>query len=95
MVQRGSRASVILAPSLMTVGILTDMGATWKRLATSKGIVIDARTGMRIIVDDVFSWAPTFDNFIKYLTCQLQVCLSQNLSLFLKKYLFSREDGVC
>ena len=35
--------------------------------------------------------APTFDDFIKCLTCQLQVCLSQNLSLSLKKCLFCPE----
>ena len=67
------------------------MDATWKGLATTRGIVIDARTGTRIIVDDIFSWAPTFEAFIKYLTCQLQVCLSQNLSLSLKKCLFCPE----
>ena len=68
-----------------------DMDATWKGLATTRGIVMDARTGTRIIVDDIFSWAPTFEAFIKYLTCQLQVCLSQNLSLSLKKCLFCPE----
>ena len=67
------------------------MDATWKEFATSRGIIIDARTGTRIIVDDIFSWAPTFDDFIKYLTCQLQVCLSQNLSLSLKTCLFCPE----
>ena len=68
-----------------------DMDATWKDLASSRGIIFDARTGTRIVVDDIFSWAPTFDAFIKYLTCQLKVCLSQNLSLSLKKYLFCPE----
>ena len=65
-----------------------DMDATWKDLARTKGIVFDVRTGTRIIVDDIFSWAPTFEDFIKYLECQLEVCLSQNLSLSLKKCLF-------
>ena len=68
-----------------------DMDATWKGFATSGGIVIDAKTGTRITVDNIFSWAPTFDDFIKYLTCQLQVCLSQNLSWSLKKRLFCPE----
>ena len=61
-----------------------DMNVTWKELAASKGVFIGAKTGTRIIVDDIFSWAPTLDDFIKYLTCQLHVCLSQNLSLSLK-----------
>ena len=66
-----------------------DMDSTWKGLAKTKGITIDARTGTRIIVDNIFSWAPTFEDFIKYLTCQLQVFLSQNPPLSLKKCLFS------
>ena len=64
-----------------------NMDATWKTLATSRGIIFDASTGTRIIVDDIFSWAPTFECFIKYLTCQLDVRLSQHLSLSLKKML--------
>ena len=68
-----------------------DMDATWKELASAKGIIFDSRTGTRIIVDDIFSWAPTFESFIEYLKCQLQVCLSQNLSLSLKKCLFCPE----
>ena len=67
------------------------MDVTWKELATSKGIFIGAKTGTRIVVGDIFSWAPIFDDFINYLTCQLQVCLSQNLSLSLKKCLFCPE----
>ena len=74
-----------------------DMDATWKGLATYRGIVIDAKTGTRIIVDNICNCAPTFYDFIKYLTCQLHVCLSQNLSLSLKKCvsILPREDGVC
>ena len=68
-----------------------DMDETWRDLAMERGVVFDAATGTRIIVDDVFSWAPTFDAFIKYLICQLDVCLSQNLSLSLKKCLFFPE----
>ena len=50
--------------------------------------MFNLRTGTRIIVDDIFSWAPTFELFIEYLECQLEVCMSQNLSLSLKKCLF-------
>jgi len=67
------------------------MDATWKELARKRGIVICDALGTRIIVDDIFSWAPTFDDFIKYLICQLEVCMSQNLSLSLKKCLFCPE----
>ena len=65
-----------------------DMDATWKDLARSRGIIICDKLGTRIIVDDIFSWAPTFEDFIAYLKCQLDVCLAQNLSLSLKKSLF-------
>ena len=36
-------------------------------------------------MDNIFSWAKNSDNFIQDLTCQLDVCLSQNLTLSLKK----------
>ena len=68
-----------------------DMDVTWNNLARTKGIVFNRGTGTRIIVDDIFSWAPTFEIFIKYLECQLEVCMSQNLSLSLKKCLFCPE----
>ena len=70
------------------IDFIHDVDATWKECAMSKGLVFDARTGTRLIVDDIFSWAKTFAEFTKYLECQLQVCLSQNLSLSLKKCLF-------
>ena len=64
------------------------MYQTWKEVATSHGISIDAQKNTTIIIDDIFSWAPTFELVVKYLECQLQVCQSQNLSLLLKKSLF-------
>ena len=36
-----------------------DMDTTWKAVAVTEGIVIDCKTNTRIIVDDIFSWAPT------------------------------------
>ena len=42
-----------------------DMDTTWKSLATARGIIFDASTGTHIIVDDIFSWASTFEYFIK------------------------------
>jgi len=65
-----------------------DFSSTWKDLARNRGVVFDASTGTEIIVHDVFSWAKTWPEFMTYLECQLQVCLSQNLSLSLKKCLF-------
>ena len=65
-----------------------DMNSTWNELARRRGLSLNTGTNTRVIVDDIFSWAQTFDNFLLYLECQLQVCLSQNLSLSLKKCLF-------
>ena len=60
-----------------------DMDQTWKAHAKTRGIVIDKKTNTRIIVDDIFSWAPSFELALAYLRCQLEVCRSQNLSLSL------------
>ena len=68
-----------------------DMDVTWKDLARTRGIVFGLGTGTRIIEDGIFSWPPTFEVFIKYLERQLEVCMSQNLSLSLKKCAFCPE----
>lgn len=70
------------------VVFIHDLDCTWKKVAQKDGIFFSAQTGTRIIVDDIFSWARSFEEFITYLTCQLEVCMSQNLSLLLKKCLF-------
>ena len=68
-----------------------DMESTWKGVAARRGIFIDDKNGMRLIVDDIYSWARSFEDFIEYLKCQLDVCLSQNISLSLKKCFFCPE----
>ena len=66
-----------------------DMDGTWKAVAATRGLDLSSgKIGTRIIVDDIFSWADTFENFLAYLRCQLEVCRSHNLSLSLKKSLF-------
>ena len=62
-----------------------DIDGTWKEVATSRGIKIDGNTNTRLIVDDCFNWATSFSVALQYMACQLQVCMSQNLSLNLKK----------
>ena len=62
-----------------------DMNGTWQDVARDAGVTIDANTNTNLIVDDCFSWASDLDTAFKYMECQLQVCLSQNLSLNLKK----------
>ena len=71
-----------------------NMDSTWKELAMESGIVFDAATGTIIIVDDIFSWVPAFHDFIKYFIYQLDVCLSQNLSLSLKSAFLPGQNGV-
>ena len=70
---------------------INEVDTTWNDMARSSGIHMYDVLNTRIIVDGIFSWAPTFCNFIRYLECQLKVCMSQNLSLLLKKCLFCPE----
>ena len=67
---------------------ICDLDSTWKALACSHKMITDATQGMKSIVDNILSWAKTLEDFIQYLTCQLDVCLLQNLSLSLKRSFF-------
>ena len=44
-----------------------DMDTARNTLATSRGVVFDAFTGTCIIVDDLFSWVPTFERAVALL----------------------------
>jgi hypothetical protein len=76
-------------PVIFIVFIL-DMDYNWKAVVISRGINIALKTGTHIIVGDIYGWALDFGSFIKYLGCQLDVYLSQNLSLSLKKCLLNQ-----
>jgi hypothetical protein len=67
------------------IEFIHDIDGTWKSVATSQNISIDDSTNTRIIVDDVFTHAITFDVALRFLECQLRVAKSQNLSLNLRK----------
>ena len=54
---------------MVFIVFIHDMESTWKGVATTRGIVIDAKTGMRLIVDEIYSWARSFEDFIEYLKC--------------------------
>ena len=69
---------------IIFIVFIHDMDSTWKGVAATRGIIIYAKTGTRLIVDEIYSWDRYFEEFIEYLKCQLDVCLSQNLSLSLK-----------
>ena len=53
-----------------------DLNSTWQELAHNRGIKFDVKTGTTIIVDDIFSWAPTFETSLAYMAYQFQVCQS-------------------
>ena len=60
-------------------------GKSWQE---AEVLFLVKKTSTRIIVDDIFSWTSTFESFVDHLKCQLEVCMSQNLFLSLKKCLF-------
>jgi hypothetical protein len=45
------------------------------------GIIIDDNTNIRIIVDNIFSWAKLLKPALLYMGCQLYVCQAYQLSL--------------
>lgn len=67
------------------IKFIHNIDGTWKSVATSQNIFIDDSTNTRIIVNDVFTHAITFDVALRFLECQLRVAKSQNLSLNLRK----------
>ena len=54
---------------IIFIVFIHDMESTWKGVATTRGIVIDAKTSMRLIVDEIYSWDRSFEDFIEHLKC--------------------------
>ena len=67
------------------ITFIQNMDSTWKALAESKGMTIDDDTDKITTADNILSWASVLSTALFYMECQLCVCLSQNLSLSLKK----------
>ncbi len=67
------------------IAFVHDGDSSWKELARSYGISIDKDTNTNIIVEDILSWAKSLQIVLIDMECQLNMCLSQNLSLSLKK----------
>jgi hypothetical protein len=67
------------------INFIHNVDSIWKKLAKSLGITIDNDTNTRIIVDDIVSWADTFQHSLLYMRCQLIVCHAYPLSLNLGK----------
>jgi len=81
-------------PTIFIV-FIHDLNGTWKALVYDRHLTIDNTLNTKIIIDDFSSWAKTWDEFIIYFTYQLDVCMSQNLSLSLKKSFFYPERMEC
>lgn len=67
------------------IAFIHDLDGTWKELAEKFGVKIDDDTNTKVIVDDIWSWAKFLTAALIYMECQFKVCLSQRLSLSLKK----------
>jgi hypothetical protein len=67
------------------INFIHDINSVWKELAQERGVPIDDDTNMKIIVDDILSWAKVFDFTITYMECQLKICQAYQLSLNLRK----------
>ena len=55
---------------IIFIVFIHDMESTQKGVAATRGIVVDAKTSMRLIVDEIYSWACSIEDFI-----DRQVCL--------------------
>jgi len=67
------------------VNFFYDVDSQWKSLAKTEGIDIGEDTDTRIIIDDIIIHGNDLSKSLKYMACQLQVCMTYLLSLSLKK----------
>ncbi len=63
------------------VSFIYDIDNLWKKLTTSRGILIGDTTNTWIIINDIVSWSSTEDHALEYIRCQLKVCQAYHLSL--------------
>ena len=55
---------------VISIVFIHDMDSTWKGVFATLGIFIDTKTGMRLIVDDIYISDCYFEDFIDYLKFQ-------------------------
>jgi hypothetical protein len=67
------------------INFIHDINSIWQKLVQEKGVQIDDDTNMKIIVDDIVSWAKQSQFTFVYMECQLIVCQTYRLSLNLHK----------
>ncbi len=72
---------MFLQPSSTLSTTSTVFGRNWQSL----GFTIDNDTNTHIIVDDIISWADTFQHSLLYMRCQFITCCAYCLSLNLDK----------
>jgi hypothetical protein len=56
------------------INFIHDVNSQWKALAQKSGMAIDDNTNIKIIVNDIFSWAKLLEPALLYIKCQLCVC---------------------
>jgi hypothetical protein len=67
------------------INFIYEIDSQWKALATYSGDTINKETNTRIIVNDILGHGKDLDTSLKYMECQLCVCLEYHLSLSLRK----------
>jgi hypothetical protein len=67
------------------INFIHNIDSIWKELAKSYGLTINDDTNTHIIVDDIVSWADSFERSLTYMRSQLIVCPAYRLSLNLGK----------
>ena len=67
------------------INFIYDINSIWQELATKQGVKIDVNTNMKIIVNDIVSYAKQLQTALIYMECQLIVCQAYHLSLNLRK----------
>ncbi len=74
------------------INFICDIDSQWKALASLSGVQINKDTNTRIIIDDIVSHGINLDMSLKYMECQLHICLAYCLSLSLKKsFIFPKQ----
>ncbi len=69
----------------MFINFIHDIDSVWKELTQERGVPMDNNTNMKIIVDDIISWAKVLNFALIYMECQLKICQAYRLSLNLRK----------
>ena len=74
------------------INFIYDIDSQWKALASLSGVQINKDTNTCIIVDDIVSHGINLDTSLKYMECQLCICLAYHRSLSLKNsFIFPKQ----